>query len=278
MPGEKSQEDREIYISDLVRASDKDHYLATLLAPVRLRGHLFALHSFDLEIQAIPDKVHEPLAGEIRIQWWRDWLQEYRGKGQSGNPVADSLHTAIETFGLPVGTLLEMLDGWSSVIQNEPVPDQKSMAARLIATEQPMLSLIAQVFSIEPKNSASISDLAAYAGYIRLLKNIGANRACARNFISDDLLSLRDRNEPQKTSQKLISEISQLALLQQASAQKFFNELPKQVRPAFAYLAAVGPELRNGNLNDAQYVKMTGAINPLKRQWRIWRAVRTGRF
>ncbi len=278
MPDEKSQ-DQESYISDLVRAGDKDRYLATLLAPAHLREHLFALHCFDLEIQAISDRVVEPLAGEIRIQWWRDWLLEYRRKGQSGNPVADSLHMAIETCGLPTGLLLEMLDGWISVIQREVVSDCRTMEDRLIATERPILSLLAQVFGIEPDSLTDLSNPAVYAGYLRLLKNIGTNRACVRDFIWDDLLLPGDENlDPEEMSQKLVSEIAKLALKHQSGTRADFAKMPKKMRPAFAHLAVIGPELSKTGSNDAWFLKITGSINPIKRQWRIWRAVSTGRL
>ncbi|MGD9769012.1 MAG: squalene/phytoene synthase family protein, partial [Pseudolabrys sp.] len=60
------------YCADLVRHADRARYLSALYAPEPARGHLYALYAFDAEIAKIGDIVHEPMAGEIRLQWWRD--------------------------------------------------------------------------------------------------------------------------------------------------------------------------------------------------------------
>src|SRR5258708_36706552 len=72
----------------LVRASDKDRYLAGLFAPAAMRRHLYALYAFAGEIARVREAAREPLPGEIRLQWWRDALEgEGRGEGLA-NPVA----------------------------------------------------------------------------------------------------------------------------------------------------------------------------------------------
>src|SRR6266436_7838336 len=58
----------------LLRAADKDRFLATLFAPAEHRDALFALYAFNLEIARAREVVREPVAGEIRLQWWSDVL------------------------------------------------------------------------------------------------------------------------------------------------------------------------------------------------------------
>ncbi len=68
------------YCAALVREADRDRYLATLFAPADRRGALFSLYAFDIEISRIRDVAHEPMPGEIRLQWWREVLEgEARG-------------------------------------------------------------------------------------------------------------------------------------------------------------------------------------------------------
>ena len=54
----------------LVRASDKDRFVASLFAPTGTRPHLFALYAFNLEIARVAEVAQAPLAGEIRLQWF----------------------------------------------------------------------------------------------------------------------------------------------------------------------------------------------------------------
>ena len=56
----------------LVRAADKDRFLATLFAPARYSRALFSLYAFNVEVARIRELAREPMPGEIRLQWWRD--------------------------------------------------------------------------------------------------------------------------------------------------------------------------------------------------------------
>ncbi|WP_245490156.1 squalene/phytoene synthase family protein, partial [Mesorhizobium sp. M2A.F.Ca.ET.015.02.1.1] len=59
-------------VMDAVRAADHDRYLSALYAPADKRGALLALYAFNAEIAGVRDRIHEPLPGEVRLQWWRD--------------------------------------------------------------------------------------------------------------------------------------------------------------------------------------------------------------
>ena len=48
---------------------------------------MFALYAFNLEIARVREVAREPLAGEIRLQWWSDVLGgEGRGERQAAIP------------------------------------------------------------------------------------------------------------------------------------------------------------------------------------------------
>ena len=73
------------YCESLVRDADKDRFLATLFASAEARPDLFALYAFDQETAAVAHRVREPMAGEIRLQWWHDAIT---GKTPAdGHPV-----------------------------------------------------------------------------------------------------------------------------------------------------------------------------------------------
>jgi len=54
-----------------LRARDPDRFLQVLLAPSAVRPAVLALGQFNLELARIADHVREPMAGLIRLQWWR---------------------------------------------------------------------------------------------------------------------------------------------------------------------------------------------------------------
>src|SRR5215467_1115017 len=86
----------------LVRAADKDRFLAALFAPAEPRRHLFALYAFNGEIARVRELAREVLPGEIRLQWWRDVLNgEARGE-VAASPVAAALRDTVARCALPV--------------------------------------------------------------------------------------------------------------------------------------------------------------------------------
>src|SRR5258708_39658912 len=87
----------------LVRAADKDWYLAGLFAPAAARRHLYALYAFACEIARVREAAREPLPGEIRLQWWRDALRGAARGEVPANPVAAALIDTVAQCALPKG-------------------------------------------------------------------------------------------------------------------------------------------------------------------------------
>lgn len=67
--------------AELVERGDPDRFLATMAAPVALRATLFPLYAFNVEIARAPWVTQEPMIAEMRLQWWRDALEEIETGG-----------------------------------------------------------------------------------------------------------------------------------------------------------------------------------------------------
>jgi phytoene synthase len=106
----------------LVRAADKDRFLATLFAPAGVRGPLFALYAFDIEIASVRDRAREPMPGEIRLQWWRDVLNGERAGEAAANPVAAALVETIAQFNLSAARLLDLIEAHAFDLYDDPMP------------------------------------------------------------------------------------------------------------------------------------------------------------
>ncbi|HVX99360.1 MAG TPA: squalene/phytoene synthase family protein [Pseudorhodoplanes sp.] len=121
--------DHDTYCEALVREFDRDRFLATLFAAARHRPGLLALYAFDIEIARVPRLVREAMAGEIRLQWWRDVIT---GTGHSGgSPVATALIETMRSFHLPEGDLLAFVDVHAEALHGErPRADVVDAAAR----------------------------------------------------------------------------------------------------------------------------------------------------
>src|SRR3954453_14228945 len=106
------------HCADIVRAADRDRYLADLFAPEAARPHLFALHAFNSEVSRVRDSVKEPMLGEIRLQWWHDALHGDAG----GPPVATALNAAIAKCSLPPDAFDTLLEARKFDLYDDPMP------------------------------------------------------------------------------------------------------------------------------------------------------------
>ncbi len=133
------------HCEQLVRAADKDRFLATLFAPADRRGALFALYAFNCEIVSVRDRAREPMPGEIRLQWWRDVLNGERAGEATANPVAAALTDTIARFGLPVAPLLDLIEAHAFDLYDDPMPTLAALEAYGRKTEAAVFGLAARI-------------------------------------------------------------------------------------------------------------------------------------
>ena len=89
--------------ADEIRTHDRTAFLATLFAPEAARPALLALAAYRIELRRIVERARDPLAAEIRLQWWRDALT---GAGEAGGvPIAVALQEAAARCRWPAETL-----------------------------------------------------------------------------------------------------------------------------------------------------------------------------
>ncbi|HKL70365.1 phytoene/squalene synthase family protein [Salibaculum sp.] len=67
--------------AEIVERGDPDRFLATMAAPPGARGVLFPLYAFNIEVSRAPWVTEEPMIAEMRLQWWRDALDEIAAGG-----------------------------------------------------------------------------------------------------------------------------------------------------------------------------------------------------
>src|ERR1700688_3294173 len=105
----------------LARAADRDRFLAALFAPAEHRGALHALYAFNIEIARVREIIREPLAGEIRLQWWSDAIAGKAAGDVGSNPVAAALLAVVARYRLPSELLTELIAARRFDLYNDPM-------------------------------------------------------------------------------------------------------------------------------------------------------------
>lgn len=139
-----------------LRDSDRDRYLACLLSPQDKRGPLSALYAFHAEIARVRDLVREPLPGEIRLQWWRDVLDDPTGTSGEGNPLAEALLACVKSHNLPVPVLQNMIDARIFDLYDDPMESRASLEGYAGETASALIQLASLILDpAQAQNSAS---------------------------------------------------------------------------------------------------------------------------
>ncbi len=105
--------------ADLVRARDRDRYLATLYAPAEVRPALFALHALDLELAQVVATTTEAMLGEIRLAWWRESLTKLDTAPPPAQPVLAGLAAHALPLGVRGAALEPMEDAFLALLLDE---------------------------------------------------------------------------------------------------------------------------------------------------------------
>ena len=156
-----------------VRQHDNDRYLTALFAPAEPREALFALAAFNLEIAKIPEVVSEPMLGEIRLQWWREAIDEIAEGRVRKHEVVEPLAAAARQFDLPIGELQPLIDARAFDLEDRAPADLAELERYAEATTAPLNRLALQVLGVSGKTAegaaVALGKATAITGLLRAI-------------------------------------------------------------------------------------------------------------
>ena len=114
---------------------------------------LFALH---VELRRIPDAVSEPPLGEIRLQWWREALDEIAADGTPrAHPVVQALAESGAVSASARATLDRLIDARARLFYRPHFSSIEDLNGFLRAAEAPIAAL-----ALEDEDDRSIREAA----------------------------------------------------------------------------------------------------------------------
>lgn len=263
----------------LTREADKDRFLAGLFAPADRRGALFALHAFDIEISRVADAVRQPLAGELRLQWWRDVLAGERGGEAQASPVAAALGDAIARFALPVEPLLALIEAHGFDLYEDPMPSLAHLEAYACRTVVAPMRLAAQVLGAGP--AAGIEPAGLALALTRLLRDVARHASRGRLYLPLDILERHGARGEDVLAGRATPELRAALADLRARAREHLARFAQDVAslPAAAVPAVLPATLARLDLARMERAGYDPFRNPVevpqwRRQWALWRAAR----
>jgi phytoene synthase len=258
--------DSAVFVRDFVRRNDPDRFFASLFAPADKRAPLLALAAFDTEVASLRGKVREPMAGEIRIRWWQDTIDE-AGEGETGNPIADELRRASRLHDLPRNALATYLEARLFDLYDDGFPARSDLEAYCGETSGIILQLSAMILDRESATRAA--DACGHGGCVGTMMQALHRQGDAtqlRPFLPGELLAAvgLDRArfgeaEHDAPSRAAIDGLQAIAREHGHAFLAAARKLPETLRPAFVPLAPAVASVRGGRASPG----------PLRRRWQM---------
>lgn len=268
------------HCEEQVRAGDKDRFLATLFAPQKHRRALYALYAFNIEIKHVRDRAHQPMPGEIRLQWWRDALNGLGRGDVASHPVAMAFRETVVRYQLPPAAILDMIDAHTFDLYDEPMSSREELEAYAARTAGTVFESACRILGGRP--TEKVVNIARFAGHAETIVGLLAElpRHATRRQLympidvmdecgarAEDILAGRTTDQLRKALE-VMREWGRRYLLVVASE---LWQAPPDILPAFLPLAPARPFLLR--MYRRNYDPFQPPLLPAWRsQWYIWRA------
>ena len=268
----------------LVREADKDQWLAALFAPATERRHLHALRAFSIEIGSVRRRVTQPLAGELRLQWWRD-LVDGEARGEAGaNPVAAAVMDTVSRHALSRDALIEAIEAHRLALYGEALPDVLALEALFDATVGGLMVLQAQcLMGTDVVERELLHHGGVAMGVAELIRTLPNHASEGFPEVPEAILARHGAHRTDPGGSSLIDAIpgaltdlralarDHLAVLRARRA-----SIDERLAPVLLPLNLVEPLLRAGEVPGADPFTVAPPLPQWRRQWMFWRAARRG--
>jgi 15-cis-phytoene synthase len=273
------------FCADLVRTHDFARYASTLFVDAEERRALLALYAFNTEISRVRDSVSQPLAGEVRMQWWIDMLAGQGRGGVAGNPVAAELLLVVRSFGLPVELLSRLVEEHQFDLYNDPMPTVAALEGYVTETSSAVFALAARIAA---PPSAEAEHLARHAGlahgFIQVIANLPRDSSRRQLFVPLQLLQAQGSGMEElfagRETPRVRAALDQLvgeARKHLKTAFSLLADVPNKTRPVFLPLVLVRRDLERMSRADADPFAPRSPSR-FSILWTLWRASRSEAF
>ncbi|WP_424970325.1 squalene/phytoene synthase family protein [Dinoroseobacter sp. S76] len=202
----------------LVERGDPDRFASVMASPVAARAVLFPVYAFNLEVSRAPWVTEEAMIAEMRLQWWRDTLEEIgQGAEPRAHEVVAPLNAVLDAEATEVLDKLIVARRWE--IYRDPFEDAAALNTYLEDTGAGLVWTIGRLLGAGPEAEAP-------------LRAQGWAAALARYLQAVPELEARNRIPLVDGRSAAVADLARAGLARLAEARKARRDVPKPALPA----------------------------------------------
>lgn len=270
----------------LLRRHDYDRFLTGLFAPAPRREALFAVYAFNLEIARTREAVSEPMLGQIRLQWWRETIEEiYQGRVRR-HEVVQPLAATIADLSLPRDPFDRLIDARENDLIDETPADLSALADYARRTGGAIVRLAGLTLGTVDEATRAALDAAGTAYALAgILRAVPFHARAKRQFLPADLV----RDAGLKPSDyfelrvvdalvPVVEAIAGQARAEIAAARALRGRVDRAALPALAHARLAELYLAHLARGGYQPMRPRRELSTLRKQLALYWAMRRGRF
>ncbi|MDA7430735.1 squalene/phytoene synthase family protein [Primorskyibacter aestuariivivens] len=153
----------------IVEQGDPDRFASAMAAPVEVRARLFPLYAMNVEVSRAPWVTEEPMIAEMRLQWWRDALEEIAaGEDVRRHEVVTPLAQVLSAEQAVLLDDLVLARRWDAY--REAFEDEAAFRAYIDQTAGHLMWVAAQ--NLGATGEQAVRDIAFGAGVAQFLRAV----------------------------------------------------------------------------------------------------------
>ena len=169
------------YCRDTVRTFDRDRWLACTFAPAQARRRLMVLYCLNVELARIPELITEPMAGHIRLQWWRDSIEALEAGRVGDHAVLRRLANMVEEDDVAILDIAALIDAREHDVEDTGFGDMGEFEGHCRATGGALLRMALSALGV------------SVAGAIEAAEKVGTAHAMVGQLRNAAWLARRGR-------------------------------------------------------------------------------------
>uniref|UniRef100_A0A8C5RUR1 NADH dehydrogenase (ubiquinone) complex I, assembly factor 6 n=1 Tax=Laticauda laticaudata TaxID=8630 RepID=A0A8C5RUR1_LATLA len=222
----------ERYCLDLLRKRDYESFLCALLLPAESRASVLALRAFNVELAQIRDSVTEKTIGLMRIEFWRNAVEDIYQDNPPQQPVAIEL--------------------WKEKnLDDRAYRDISELETYAENTQSALLYLTLETLGVRDIHADhAASHIGKAQGIVTCLRATPYHASRRKVFLPMDICMLHGisqedfiRNNEAKKIKDIVFDIASQAHVHLEHARSFKKNVPAKAFPAFLCTVAVADYL-----------------------------------
>jgi NADH dehydrogenase [ubiquinone] 1 alpha subcomplex assembly factor 6 len=273
-------------VGSMVRRHDRDRFQTALFAPARHREALFVLYAFNYEVARVRESVHEPMLGQIRLQWWREAVDAaYSGGVPRRHDVVEALSATIRDYGLSREHFDRLIDARERDLDDVPPATLQALEAYAEGSSSRLIQLALEVLgAATPRAREAATEIGIAYALTGLIRAMPAHIAAGRIMIPDDIAAETELDRSNRAAlsgspalRRSVTILAETASRHLAAARAMRRDLPEEALPALLPARIAEQALRRLERAEFDPFADAGLRDPLQ-SWRLAYAALRRRF